>query len=385
MKALGLMSGTSLDGIDAALVDIAPAVGGYEIELLKFATSAFEPDVLRALHAALPPNDGSVAVVAALHRALGEAFAAAAKTVAGAEKIDYVACHGQTVWHDGLRRVTLQLGDAFAVREAVGATVCYDFRSADCAAGGQGAPLIPYVDALLFSSATEDRVVLNVGGIANVTLLRKGIPPAQIVAFDTGPGNMLIDGLVRERSDGAMLYDCDGSLAARGTVDLASLDVLLADEYFYAPAPKTTGRERFGSHFLVRHGERLARLRFEDAVATLTELTAATIAAQVEETGFSSALVVVSGGGARNKTLLARIAARLPSARVELSDAMGIPAEAKEAIGFAVLGYETLRGRAANIPTVTGASHAVSLGALAPYRLPELLARIEAECQRRAP
>jgi anhydro-N-acetylmuramic acid kinase len=382
MKALGLMSGTSLDGIDAALIEIAPTERGYVLRLQRFETHPFDDGVMRALVAALPPSDGSVSLVAALHRALGEAFASAAKATLEAERVDYVACHGQTIWHDGARRVTLQLGNAFAIRESVGATVCYDFRSADCAAGGQGAPLVPYVDRLLFSSETEDRVVLNIGGIANVTLLYAGLSSGRLLAFDTGPGNMLLDGLVRERSNGAMRFDRHGKLAAGGSIDAALLDTLLAEDYFSQAPPKTTGRERFGAQFLARHGERLSRLRLEDALATLTELTAATIADAIEEAGFGNARVIVSGGGARNDTLLARIGARLPGACVELSDAMGIPVEAKEAMAFAVLGYETLRGHPANEPAATGASHAVTLGAIAPYRLDELLARVEAECQR---
>jgi anhydro-N-acetylmuramic acid kinase len=379
--AIGLMSGTSLDGIDAALVEILPRQdGGYKLELLRFATTAFDAELLRSLRAVLPPNDGGVALVAALHRALGEAYAKAARAVAGKQTIGYVASHGQTVWHDGARQVTLQLGDAFAIRELLGATVCYDFRSADCAAGGHGAPLVPYVDALLFSSPHEDRVALNLGGIANVSLLPKG-ERTEIVAFDTGPGNMLIDAFVRERSGGQRNIDRDGALAAAGEVEAELLATMLADAYFAQTPPKTTGRERFGAQFLASHRERLARLSVEDGLATLTELTAASIAAAVERAGFTQAHAIVSGGGARNRYLVARIAARLSQARVEASDAMGIPAEAKEAMAFAVLGYETLRGRVANIPYATGAARAVPLGAIAPYRLPVLLAEMECECR----
>jgi anhydro-N-acetylmuramic acid kinase len=374
------MSGTSLDGIDAALLELAPSARGYALCLKRFETHPFDAGLLRLLLDALPPNDGGVTLVAALHRALGEAFAAAARMTLRTDRVDYVACHGQTVWHDGPRHVTLQLGDAFALREALSATVCFDFRSADCAAGGQGAPLVPYVDRLLFGSAVEDRVALNVGGIANVTLLQKDGRDG-FVAFDTGPGNILLDALVQERSNGEMRFDRNGELAARGSIDHVALEAMLADGYFSMRPPKTTGRERFGTQFLTRFAERLSALRVEDALATVTELTAATIANQVEEAGFGGARVIVSGGGARNRTLLARLGARLPRARVELSDAMGIPAEAKEAIAFAVLGYETLRGRPANEPLATGAARAVSLGAIAPYRLAELLARIETECR----
>ena len=379
MNAIGLMSGTSLDGIDAALVEIRPRGDGYALSLRRFETYAFDAALSATLEAALPPGDAGVAVVAALHRALGEAFASAARAISAGDAIGYVASHGQTVWHDGPRGVTLQLGDAFTVRDAARATVCFDFRTADCVAGGHGAPLVPYVDGLLLGDPQENRVALNLGGIANVTLLAKGA--SDIRAFDTGPGNMLLDAFVRDRSGGAERMDRDGSWAAAGTVDAGLLAAMLGDEYFATAPPKTTGRERFGAQFFGRYRDRLTRLSPEDGAATLAELTAASIADALAAAPFSPDRVIVSGGGARNPQLLARLAARMPRARVETSDAMGLPAEAKEAIAFAVLGYETLRGRASNVPGATGASRAVALGAIAPYELQTLLAQIASECR----
>lgn len=379
MLAIGLMSGTSLDGVDAALVRLLPRDLGYRVELLRFETHPFKRDLADALRAALPPNTGNVAAIAHLHHALGGAFAEAACAVRGDDRIGFVASHGQTLWHDGAANVTLQLGDAFLIREAADATVCYDFRSADCAAGGHGAPLVARVDALLFGGAGEDRVALNLGGIANVTLLRRGASPEEAIAFDTGPGGMLIDAFVRERTGGQKGFDRDGALSAAGHVDATLLSTLLAEAYFAAPPPKTTGREHFGTHFLARHREALAALSLEDGAATLTELTAASVAQAIERAGFGGACIIAAGGGARNPTLLARIAARRNGARVEISDTMGIPAEAKEAIAFAVLGYETLRERAANVMAATGARRAVTLGAIAPLQLRELLAEIAAE------
>jgi anhydro-N-acetylmuramic acid kinase len=376
MRAIGLMSGTSLDGIDAALVEIVPQSDRYALELLRFQTLPFGTELRRALVAALPPNEGSVSLVAALHRALGEAFAVAAAAIAGNSRIAYVASHGQTVWHDGQRHVTLQLGDPFVIRETVGATVCYDFRSADCAAGGQGAPLVAYVDELLFGSSREDRVALNVGGIANLTILPRD---GSAWAFDTGPGTMLVDAFVRERTRGASAFDTGGALAAAGSIDQPLLEAMLGDEYFSLPPPKTTGRERFGAQFLARHADRLVRLSLEDGAATLTELTAITVARAIEAAGMAAARTIASGGGSLNETLFGRLSERLPQARVELSDAMGIPADAKEAMFFALLGYETLRGRVANLPSATGANHAVPLGAIAPFELEILLAEIERE------
>ena len=379
MLAVGLMSGTSLDGIDAALVRILPRGATYELELAGFETFAFHPALHDELLAALPPNAGSVAAVARLHHALGTAFAQAAKSVIGSAQIDFVASHGQTLWHDGPRHVTLQAGDAFLIREATGATVCYDFRSADCAANGQGAPLVARVDALLLGDAAEDRIALNLGGIANVTLLRKGSSPEEAVAFDTGPGMMLIDACVAERTDGRHRFDVGGDLARRGHVDEQLLAEMLADEFFAAPIPKTTGRERFGKHFLAQHA-RLKALALEDGAATLCELTAVSVARAIRDAGMQTARVIAAGGGARNRTLMERLAARLENASIECSDAMGLPVEAKEAMAFVVLGYETLRERAGNVPAATGADRPVVLGAIAPQNLRELLARVDREC-----
>ncbi len=378
MIAVGLMSGTSLDGIDAALVELRPAGEGYVIDLQRFITQPFDADLASLLDESLPPARGSAAGIAELHRRLGSAFARAALDVAGGAHVDYVASHGQTIYHDGARNITLQLGDPFVIREAVGASVCYDFRSADCAAGGAGAPLAPCVDALLFRSESEDRVALNLGGIANLTSLPRKME--EVLAFDTGPGNMLIDACVRERTNGAQRFDRDGALAARGRVDETLLSAMLADPYFASLPPKTTGRERFGAQFLREHPS-LAALSLEDAAATLTELTVASVAAAVASLPLDRPRVVVSGGGASNAMLIERLAQRLRGSVVERSDAMGIPADAKEAVAFAVLGYETLRERAANVPRATGARRAVPLGAIAPHGLRALLDAVERECR----
>lgn len=191
---------------------------------------------------------------------------------------------------------------------------------------------------------------------------------------------MLVDAFLCERTRGAQRFDDRGDLAAAGRIDEELLDAMLADSYFAAPSPKTTGRERFGAHFLEAHSGALARLSLEDGSATLTELTARSAAAAIEGSGFAEARIIVSGGGTRNATLMRRLTARLPGARVETSDAMGIPADAKEAIAFAILGYETLRGRAGNVPAATGAAHPVSLGAIAPCELSRLLRDIAREC-----
>lgn len=380
MIAVGLMSGTSLDGIDAALVRIRPEGVSYRVDLLNFTTQPFSHDLLRDLRALLPPNTGTLEQAAFAHNALGKAFAQAAAAVRSDMPIDYVASHGQTLWHDGPAHVTLQLGDAFAIREALQTTVCYDFRSADCAAGGHGAPLVPYVDALLLADGEEDRVAVNVGGIANLTAIPRGCDPANVTAFDSGPGNMLIDAFVFERTNGAQRFDDGGAFALAGSIDGNVLDTLLTDPYFALPPPKTTGRELFGAQFLEEHSALLAPLSLEDGAATLAALTAESLAAAIRQVA-GPARVLVSGGGARNAAILRGLQERLPGYRVERSDAMNLHADAKEAIAFALLGYETLRGRCANVPRVTGAAHPALLGAIAPYDLEKLLAKMEAECR----
>lgn len=380
MLAIGLMSGTSLDGIDAVLTRIVPSGDSYAIELLQFVTVPFDEELMTLLRQALPPNAADASHLTQLHRALGVGFARAARVVAGALSVDYVASHGQTVYHDGVRHVTLQLGDPFVLREALNATVIYDFRSADCAAGGHGAPLVPYVDALLLADEDEDRVALNIGGIANLTALPRRVDAHDVVAFDCGPGVMLIDAFVRQRTGAEMWMDEDGALAAAGTPDDALVRAMLEDPFFSMPPPKSTGRERFGEQFLMQHGKALARLSLEDGAATLTVLTARAIAAAVRDVELGDAHILCSGGGARNPALLRAVGSLLPGALLDPTDVAGIPVDAKEAIAFAVLGYETLRERPANVPRVTGAARAVSLGAIAPYGLRELLAEVEAEC-----
>lgn len=381
MIAVGLMSGTSLDGVDAALVRLVPRGRSYEVDVLDFQTTPYGEAARDALREALPPNPGSTRAVARLHQMLGETFAQAALEVAGDSAVDFVASHGQTIYHDGDAHTTLQVGDPFAIRQAVKRTVCYDFRSADCAAGGQGAPLVPYVDALLLASDSEDRVAVNIGGIANLTVIPRRSAPQDVVAYDSGPGNMLIDAFISRRTNGREPFDRDGKAALAGSVNEAALKAMLADSYFALPPPKTTGRERFGTQFLDEYESWLAGLSLEDGAATLAALTAASLASAIESSAAGAGRVIVSGGGARNPAIMRELQRRLPHRRVETSDAMNVPADAKEAVAFAILGYETLRGRAANVPRSTGARSAVVLGAIAPFELTGLLEKMRAECR----
>ncbi len=292
--------------------------------------------------------------------------------------MDFVASHGLTLAHDGDAHHTLQIGDPFRIREATGKTVIADFRSADTAAGGTGAPLVPYVDALLLAHAREARVALNLGGIANLTVLRPGAAPGDVLAFDCGPANLPADTYVELRTDGAARFDRDGTLARAGTADEALLALMLADPYFARRPPKSTGREQFGAPFVARHRAALDALSLADAVRTLTELTIRTVAAAMAGVAPATARTIVSGGGVHNGAILDGLRAALPGA-VESSAAHGIDPDAKEAIAFALLGYETLRERAAGLPHVTGARGPRVLGSIAPAGLAALIARVRAE------
>lgn len=377
MIAVGLMSGTSLDGIDAVRVAVQPRADGYTIETLAFATLPFDPELRARILAAYPPAPVDALAVSALHADVGAAFAHAALAVDG-RTAAFVASHGLTLAHDGDAHRTLQIGDAFRIREATGRTVIYDFRSADTAAGGHGAPLVPYVDAVLLGATHETRVALNLGGIANITLLPAGGSPAEARAFDCGPANLPIDAYVQRRTHGAVRFDRDGASARAGTCDEVLLAMWLADPYFARLPPKSTGREQFGAPFIERYAGALDALAFDDAVRTLTELTIRSVTAAIRAHATGAARVIVSGGGAHNATLLAglRATVRMP---VETSAAYGIDPDAKEAIAFALLGYEALRERPAGLPHVTGARGARVLGAIAPADLAALIEQVRAE------
>jgi anhydro-N-acetylmuramic acid kinase len=375
--AVGLICGTSLDGIDAVRVALHPRERGYDVKTQAFVTRPFDPALRARILAAYPPAPLGALEVSALHADVGEAFAQAALAV-GARDADYIASHGLTLAHDGDARHTLQIGDPFRIREATGRTVIADFRSADTAAGGSGAPLVPYVDALLLAHATETRVALNLGGIANLTVLPPHAQPADVVAFDSGPANLPIDTYVQLRSDGNVRFDRAGAFAREGAADPALLQALLADPYFARRPPKTTGREQFGAPFVERHRAALDALAFADALRTLTVLTIHTVAAAIAGAAPAAARTIVSGGGAHNLAILDGLRSALPG-EVETSDRYGVDPDAKEAIAFALLGYETLRERPAGLPHVTGARGPRVLGAIAPAGLAALIERVRAE------
>jgi anhydro-N-acetylmuramic acid kinase len=372
VKIAGIISGTSLDGIDVAICDVTAPDEAVRVRCERFATVPFGEDLRARIIAAYPPAPVGALEVSALHAAIGEAFGDAIRSVAGETKLDAVASHGVTLAHDGAAHHTLQLGDAFRIRERTGTTVIYDFRSADTAAGGTGAPLVPFVDALLFAGHAPC-VALNLGGIANLTVLPEGI------AFDSGPANLPIDTYVALRTGGAQRYDRDGELGRAGTADAQLLARMLDDGYFAQPPPKSTGREEFGAPFIARWRVELDALDFADAIATLTALTVRTVSDAIRHEASHAKIVIVSGGGARNPALVEGLRSMLPGVRVAISDEFGVDADAKEAVAFAVLGYTTLRGRTAGLPRVTGAAGPRVLGAIAPHDLAALLERVRLE------
>jgi anhydro-N-acetylmuramic acid kinase len=265
--------------------------------------------------------------------------------------VELIGCHGQTIYHEG-RANTLQIGEAAVIAERIGVPVVSNFRPRDIAAGGQGAPLVPFADCLLFGRARRTRIALNIGGIANITVIPAGI------AFDTGPGNMVIDALVREYTGGRQAFDRGGRLAARGNMDRALLDRLLADRYYRAKPPKSAGREQYGVEFVERMKQ--SRLPLVDLITTATVLTAATIA--MAAAPYAADEVIASGGGAHNPQILSHLAGFLPGTAIVTSADYGIDVDAKEAVAFAILAYRTWRRQPSNLPSATGARRPVILG-----------------------
>ncbi len=370
MIVVGLISGTSADGIEAVVTRLEGAPPALSWELLAHRHVPYAPELRAEVFAAFRPETGTVDRLCALNFALGRAFGEAALEVIAAAglapgQVGLIGSHGQTVWHipDGPQASTLQLGEPAVIAEVTGIPVVNNFRTRDMAAGGQGAPLASYPDTILFRHDRLSRAVQNIGGIGNVTYL----PPAATGAlgFDTGPGNMLMDDAVARITGGAEAFDRDGVRAARGRVHAGLLDELMAEPYLRLAPPKTTGRELFGAQYGAQVWARAEALGLssDDRVATLTAFTARSIAQAYRE--FLPALpdeIYVCGGGAHNPTLLRMLQAELPSSVVQPIDALGLPSEAKEAQFFAVLAYETWNGRPGNLPAATGAARQVILG-----------------------
>lgn len=374
---IGLISGTSADGIDAALVEISERQGKVRTKLRSFATSPYPGSIRKRIMGVSTPKGGSTGEICRLNFEIGELFAEAAKKIcrkAGVslKKIDFIGSHGQTIGHFG-KSGTLQIGEPSIIAERTGVTTVADFRPRDIAAGGEGAPLAPFLHYLLFADSRKNRVVNNIGGISNLTVLPKGLQIRKVTGFDTGPGNMVIDGLVELISEGKRHYDREGQIASRGFVSLKLLRHLLSHSFIRKRPPKSAGREEFGENFvreLFKKGRSL-RLRDEDLVATATALTATSIAENYRRFVFPLSVpdeVIFCGGGVHNRSLMRMIRSELPGIRISTSDDYqpDISSDAAEAVLFALLGFQTLRGKSGNLPSVTGARHPTILGKIIP-------------------
>lgn len=381
---VGLVSGTSVDGIDAALVRIEGEPLSPQVELLGFYELPFTDEVKGAIFAAFRPETSGVDHVARLNYALGHLFADAALGVvaeAGVAMgdIDAIGFAGQTVYHIpekedlwGIRTgSTLQLGEASVVAERTRTLTVAELYTRDIAAGGKGAPLTPFADYVMFHNTGKAMAVHNIGGIANVTAFPAQAEPGDVIGFDTGPGNMVIDAAVKHVTKGEREYDKDGELAVAGSVSEMLLAELMQDDYISSPPPKATGRELYGQQYAERLFSTAAERGVEgaDLVATATALTAASIALNYEQFVFPRiplTEIVVAGGGAFNPTLLRMIQERLPDVQVRTFEHYGFSSKAREAIGFALIANATIAGVPNNLPSVTGAKRSVVLGKLVP-------------------
>jgi anhydro-N-acetylmuramic acid kinase len=377
MLVAGIMSGTSADGIDVALCRISPARSRPHVELVRHLAFPYPAVLRKAVLAAMDAPKTSAAELARLNWRLGEAYGDAVQAAAQGYALDLVGCHGQTIYHQGIAKpyagrsvaCTWQFGEPALIAAAAHAPVVSNFRPADMVAGGQGAPLVPLLDATLFAHPRRVRVLQNLGGIANLTLVPAGGKLDRLIAFDTGPANMVIDALA-QRLFGKP-YDRGGRLAAAGTPSESVLTTLLRDPYYRLRPPKSAGREQYGTSFVERllAVARQRRLSPHDILATATALTSRSIALAwrlflAPHLGGTSVDYIVAGGGARNQTLMRMLATDLAPfhCRIQTTDDLGIPSQAKEAVAFALLAWHTWHRLPGNVPAATGAAHPAILG-----------------------
>ncbi|HET7103802.1 MAG TPA: anhydro-N-acetylmuramic acid kinase [Terracidiphilus sp.] len=379
MNVAGVMSGTSADGVDVAVVRIVPGRGRPGLKLLAHEGFPYASSLRRAVLAAMNAASTSTAELARLNWRLGLAYAEAVKATLQRHKlaVDLIGCHGQTLYHQPRAAVyagrrfgcTWQAGEATAIAAATGVPVVWNFRPADMLAGGHGAPLVPLLDFVVFADPRRGRVLQNIGGIANMTVISAGCKRSEVTAFDTGPGNMVIDALAKELF--GREFDRNGAIAARGAVLRPVMNRMLRDAYFRREPPRTAGREQFGREYAASFlaACRAQSSKPEDALATATALTAESIAqsyARFAQPRMKRSGVdyIVSGGGVRNATLMGMLALRLRpmGCTMAASEAFGLPAEAKEAVAFALLAWQTWHRLPGNVPAATGAARATILG-----------------------
>lgn len=383
-RVVGMMSGTSVDGVDAALIELSREGGAPRVKLLAFENTPYPQGVRERVFELFRPETSTVDRIGYMNFLLGELYARAALSViakAGltSADVDLIGSHGQTIWHepearetDGMPiRYTVQIGEGAVIAARTGIPTVSDFRVADMAVGGQGAPLVPFSEYLLYRREDESILLQNIGGIGNMTVLPAGATPEQVFAFDTGPGNMIIDAVAAAISGGRLKCDVNGGIAARGKVDEELLARLQKDEYYARRPPKTTGRERFGTQYAQRILDDRARhpISDEDLLATVTYLTAWSIFDACERFALpvcKPAELIVGGGGSYNKTLLKDLSGLFGTRgiAVRTQEDLGFNSDAKEAVAFALMADCFVRGEANVLPSVTGASAASVMGKL---------------------
>jgi len=369
--AVGLMSGTSLDGIDVALVKIKGCREKTDLKLIDFITLEYDNETRNRIIKASSIDSSDVRDISLLNFDLGMKFADAVlkileKNEIKIESLDFIASHGQTIYHIPTR-ATFQIGEISVIAEVTKTLTIGDFRVRDVAAGGHGAPLVPYSEYLLYRSENKNIVLQNIGGIGNATLLLKNCKLEDVIAFDTGPGNMIIDYVVEKLTYGEKKYDNLGEMAARGKIDYNIVEELLKDPYFEQAPPKTTGREKYGKEFADNLIDLMKskKLTSYDMIATVTYFTAKSISESYKKWIFPIANldeVILGGGGSHNITLIRYLKQELSGVQVITQEDIGLSSDAKEAIAFAILGNETIHGNFNNIPNVTGAKHPVVMG-----------------------
>ena len=385
-NVIGLMSGTSCDGIDACLVKITGNGLSTEIDIIEFETYPYKKEIRESIFDTSKKQTGTVDKVCQLNFTLGKLFADAARQIAGKPSIpisdiDVIGSHGQTIYHisslqekaDKKVRSTLQIAEPSIIAQETGVTTVADFRTRDIAAGGEGAPLVPYADFILFGKDGIGRAVQNIGGIANVTFLPAGCSINEIIAFDNGPGNMIIDRFAEIITEGKLKYDKDGELASKGKLNQDLLERLCSHPYLSIPPPKSTGREDFGIQFSDNLYEELKRdnVDFLDTITTVTVFTAKSISDSYRkyiQPSYKLSEVVMSGGGVYNPILLQFLKEYLENINIRKVEEFGIPSDAKEALAFAILANETICGNPGNVPSATGARERVVLGKIIPGR-----------------
>lgn len=381
-RVVGLMSGTSVDGIDAALIEIQREGPGIKVQLVAFENTPYPDEIRRKIFGLFNPQTSTVDKIGYMNFLLGELYAEAALSVikkAGltAKDVDIIGSHGQTIYHapqvdaqDGYPvRYTFQIGEGAVIACRTGIPCVSDFRVADMAAGGQGAPLVPYTEFLLYRRPDQTVLLQNIGGIGNITVIPAGCTAAQVAAFDTGPGNMVVDGMVEVISGGKMHMDIDGRMARSGKVNQTLLSLLAEDPYFYKLPPKTTGREYFGSEYVNRIFEYMQQTKIsnEDGIATATYLTAWSIAdayGRFIKENCPADRLIIGGGGSYNPVLVDFIRREMDRYGVQTftQEEIGFSSDAKEAIAFAILADCTIFGEPNNLPGVTGAQTPAVMG-----------------------